>query len=192
VQLDPLAPYDAPRSLGDHKMELRTRVPSPDGDMTRVLVVHDTYGWILEQRLYDARGQMIATAIASKHRHYPEAGVSLPHHLEFQLPTAQLNLSVSVREFRINQLDGNPAQLWALPQMEGYPLVDITDPALAPQISPASSSGNGTFSTGSYPAGTTPPTARTTPNFTPTGTGAATGVYQSNDPMFRPKYRGMP
>lgn len=185
VQLDPLAPYDAPRSLGDHKMELRTRVPSPDGDMTRVLVVHDAYGWILEQRLYDVRGQLIATATASKHRHYPESGVSLPHHLEFNLPTAKLNLSVSVREFRINQLDGNPAQLWTLPKMDGYPLVDITDPSMAPQIAPASASGTGTNIN---------PASQSTPMPGPMG-GPMNGsrspeIYQPADSTFRPRYRG--
>jgi hypothetical protein len=132
LQLDPLAAYDAPRDLGDRKVEIRTRIPSPEGDLTRVIVVHDRHGWVLEQRLFDTAGRNIATALASDHRHYPEAGVSLPHRLEVRLPAAQLNFTINVRNFRVNQLDGNPAQLWTLPQMEGYPLVNIADPRNLP------------------------------------------------------------
>lgn len=180
LQLDPLAAYDAPRSLGNHKLEIRTRIPSPDGDMTRVMVVHDTYGWVLEQRIFDPRGQLIATAVASQHRHYPEVGVSLPHHLDLQLPAAQLNLSVSVRNFRINQLDGNPDQLWTLPQLEGYPLVDIADPRNLPPVAPASTS---------PPRGVGPAAA-------PIGTGVPAtqppaDAYRSSAANHRPKYRGV-
>jgi hypothetical protein len=132
LQLDPLAAYDAPRDLGDQKVEIRTRIPAPEGDLTRVIVVHDRHGWVLEQRLFDTSGRNIATALASEHRHYPEAGVSLPHRLEVRLPAAQLNFTINVRNFRVNQLDGNPSQLWTLPQMEGYPLVNIADPRNIP------------------------------------------------------------
>jgi hypothetical protein len=132
LQLDPLAAYDAPRDLGDNKVEIRTRIPSPEGDLTRVIVVHNRHGWVLEQRLFDTSGRNIATALAGDHRHYPEAGVSLPHRLEVRLPAAQLNFTINVRNFRVNQLDGNPAQLWTLPQMEGYPLVNIADPRNLP------------------------------------------------------------
>lgn len=182
LQLDPLAPYDEPRELGDHKLEIRTRLPSPDGDMTRVMVVHDQYGWVLEQRLYDPRGRLLASAVASQHRHYPESGVSLPHHLDFQLPTAQLKFTVNVSNFRINQLGGDPQQLWALPQLEGYPLVDITDPRYLPTIAPASAPGPGSIpGPGSMPG----------PTSMPGPAPAAPTAYQSNaaSPP-RPRYRG--
>ncbi|MFO0818255.1 MAG: hypothetical protein U1A77_09960 [Pirellulales bacterium] len=195
MQLDPLGAFDAPRDLGDHKLEIRTRVPSPDGDLTRVIVVHDKYGWVLEQRLFDSRNRLIATAVASQHRHYPEVGVSLPHRLEFKLPAAQLDFTVNVNTFRINQLDGS-AQLWTLPQMEGYPLVDITDPRFMPQVSPASApapQGMGAGgSTGTMPAGGPAGTG----NSAPIGSGVPTtaiptpGVYRTSEAPYKPRYRG--
>lgn len=132
VQLDPLAAYQGPRSIGAHRLELVAKVPTPAGEQTRIYVIHDQYGWVLEQRLLDANGRVLASSIGSQHRYYPDVGVSLPQHVELQLPPAELSLSVHVRDYRINAIDGNPEQLWTLPQLDGYPLVDITDPSNLP------------------------------------------------------------
>ena len=128
VQLDPLAKYEGPIPVGPGRFELRARVPAAGGEQTRVWIVDDKHGWVLEQRLFDARNQLLASAKAMEHRHYPAENVSLPHRVDIQIPPAQLAMSISVTNYQINSLFGDPAQLWVLPQFEGYPLVDLADP----------------------------------------------------------------
>ncbi len=132
VYLDPYGRHEGPISQGAGRAEIRSRLPSPDGELTKVTVIHDSYGWVLEQHVYDPRGQLLASARASNHRYYPVEGVSLPSRVEVQLPPAQLSFQIDVSGYAINQLYGDPAQLWALPQIEGHPLVDIADPRFQP------------------------------------------------------------
>ena len=109
-------------------------VPEPDqaGEYVRSLVIDDKYGWVVEQQVTDSAGQLIAAAKASNHRFYPTAGVSLPHHIDVRFPPAQLTFSIDVGQYSINQLAGDPLQLWSLPQLEGYTPVNLADAAVAP------------------------------------------------------------
>jgi hypothetical protein len=128
VYLDPAGKHEGPFSEGAGRTWIRSRIPSDQGELTKVTVVHDTYGWILEQHVYDWRGQLLASARASKHRYYPLEGVSLPDHVEIQLPPAQVSFQISVSNYLINQLYGDPVQLWSLPHADGSPLVNLADP----------------------------------------------------------------
>ena len=139
IYLDPQGKHEGPIDRGNHRLEVRSKLNTADGEMTRVLILNDVYGWVLEQHLYDSRGQLIASAKSSQHRHYPVEGVSLPHHVEISLPTAQLGFNLDVAQYRINSLTGSPEQLFTMPQFEGYPVVDVADPNFRPPGAPASS-----------------------------------------------------
>lgn len=143
VQLEPGGTHEHPISRGDGHVELRTRLSHPTGDMTRVLVIHERYGWILEQHLLDAAGRAVASARTSGHRYYEAAAVSLPHRIEIQMPDAQLSLTIDVNEFTINSLYGSPDQLWDMPPFEGYTPVNIAEPQFAAPASPLTSSRRG-------------------------------------------------
>lgn len=136
VQLDPLAPYQGPLTAGPGKLEIRTQVPSPEGELTRVYVIHEKFGWVLEQRVFDARGKLLASAIASQHQYYPDAGVSLPQRVELNVPAAEMALTFNVRSYRINALGASSDLLWSMPVMEGVPLVDIATPPGSPGSPP--------------------------------------------------------
>ena len=105
-------------------------MPTPRGDLNRVTVIHDSYGWVLEQHLYDGRGQKLAAAVASRHRYDPITGVSLPRHVEVQLPPAGVSFTIEVADYLINSLEGAPLHIWSMPQPSGYPLVDLCDPGV--------------------------------------------------------------
>jgi len=126
VQIDPSAGVEGPVPRGPDKLELRTRVPGIDGMMTKVLVVDSTYGWILEQYLYDAQGEPVAQVTCSEHRYYRDVDVSLPHHVEIHLPKTGATVRLDVGGYLINQLIGDPAQLWSMPRIDGAPMVDVT------------------------------------------------------------------
>jgi hypothetical protein len=128
--------------------------------------VHATYGWILEQHVYDTRGQLVASALNSNHRYYPELGVSLPHRIEIRLPPPNRSFHLDIDTYSINQLRVAPSQLFAMPSYPGYPMVDLTAPngRQAPAVSH------------------TPPPLTTNPPAYPAVGYPVTG--------FRPRYRG--
>jgi hypothetical protein len=132
VQLSPAATPEGPYAHGPGQLEIRTRTAALDGDVTRVIVMDDRYGWILEQHWYDSRGQLIGSVFTSNHRYDPVQGVSLPHRVEVRLPPPHQPLQIEVQGYSVNQLYGDPAQLWTMPVLDGYPLVDLAAPSPAP------------------------------------------------------------
>lgn len=139
MYFDPAGNHEGPFDRGNHRVEVRSKIAAPDGELTRVLIVNNVYGWILEQHLYDPRGQLIASAKSSNHRHYPAEGVSLPHKVEIQLPPAQLAFTLDVTQYRINALTSSPEQLFTMPKFEGSQLVDVADPNFQPSPTTAHS-----------------------------------------------------
>ncbi len=136
VEFDRSGRHDGPYQQVPGKVEIHTHLGQAPGDRTKVTVVHEQYGWVLEQRIYE-RGQLMASAIASKHRYYPEQGVTLPQHVEIQIAPDQptkLAFTVDLGNPRINSLVGNPQQLWSMPRPDGFPLIDLADPRQLPQL----------------------------------------------------------
>ena len=134
VSLDLAAQHSGPVPIGAGRLEVRSLIPSPGGDIQRILVVHDTFGWILEQHLLDAQGQTVASAISSGHHENPETGVILPRHVDVRLPTVGLAFSIDVPEFQVNQIGPQAQGLWTMPRPPGFPLVDLatTPPSAIP------------------------------------------------------------
>lgn len=148
VHLEPGAVHEGPVPQGSGRVALRSRINSAADGLTRVLVIDDRYGWILEQHLLNSDGQVLATARTSNHRFYPVAAVSLPHRIEIEMPAAQMNLRIDVSEFQVNQLYGDPTQLWSMPPFPGYTPVNIATPqALAPATPFSAPTGYPTYET---------------------------------------------
>ena len=127
VELDPSGVHEGPYRSGPGKIELHSRVHTASGEMTKITVVDDQYGRVLEQHVRDRQGQVIASARASKHRYYPEVGVTLPQHVDIKIgndPNLPLAFSVDVGSYQINQLVGTE-QLWSMPRPDGFPLIDL-------------------------------------------------------------------
>jgi hypothetical protein len=113
------------------------------------------------------------------------------------IPPADLALSLSVGGYQINQPVANPDVLWSLPQIAGYPLVDLTDPKMQPKSSaspaPPSSASPIASPTGYGPAAnessTTPDTTYSRP---PDSTSNSTPTYTPQPPPGAklPRYRG--
>lgn len=138
VQLDPAAAYDGPYATSPDRLELRTRVPTPGGEMLRVISIHRQYGWVLEQNLYDSSG-LVASAKASRHRYYETEGVSLPRLINVQVAPGrpgQMAFQVEVGDYLVNQLIGDPAQLWQPPEQSDRPLVNLADLQSQNSVSP--------------------------------------------------------
>jgi len=129
LELDPTQTHEGPLRAGKGKLEIRTRLPSADGEMVRVTVIDDRYGWVLEQHLRDSQGRYLVSIRCSRHRFYPAHGVSLPHQVVINLLPGhpdQMKLELDVASYQINRVSPAPAELWERPSFEGYPPVDIT------------------------------------------------------------------
>ena len=128
VHLDPAGSHAGPFPLRAGRVEVRSVVPSVGGEVNRISVIHDTYGWVLEQHLYDMQGRRLASAVASRHQYDPVTGTSLPRQVEIQLPPSGMAFTIDVGEYLVNSLSGDPLQLWSIPQPNGIPLVDLCGP----------------------------------------------------------------
>lgn len=137
TRFDPAGVHEGPWQRAPGQLEFRSRIPTPEGETGRITVVHETYGWILEQHAYDAQGRLAASALASNHRYYPEFGVSLPHRIEIRLPPAGQSFRLDVDAYSINQLRAEPAQLFSMPASSSYPRIDLAAP-LPARVPPAS------------------------------------------------------
>jgi hypothetical protein len=154
IRFDPADRHDQPVARDDGRIEVRSYLPTPRGDLTRVVLIDGKYGWVLEQHLYDANGQLLLSAQASKFRFYPMDGVSLPHHIEVQVTPgqpSQMAFEVDVNGYLINRLYGEPTELWSLPNIEGYPLVDIAAPGFQPPVGPPPDTNHPAFTSGYAP-----------------------------------------
>lgn len=137
VEFDPADRHEGPYQKQDGRLEIRSMHATPTGEQTRVTLVDSQGGWVVEQHVYDEQGQLLASAFASRHQRDPASGAVLPLLVEMKLPPAQLTLRLDVRSYVINQLYGDPAKLFALPQLDGHQYVDLADPRL--QLTPAAS-----------------------------------------------------
>ena len=124
VSIEPTSVIQGPATRPDGHMEIRSRAGSA-GQYVRTAVVHETYGWVVEQTIMNSAGQLLASARISEHRFYPNIGASLPHHIQIEFPPAQMSFAIDVRQFAVNQLSGDPTQLWSLPEIEGYRLMNL-------------------------------------------------------------------
>ena len=143
VQLEPGGMHEGPISRGDGRVEIRTHLVRATGPVTRVLVIDERYGWILEQHLLDSTGRAIASSRTSGHRYYATAAVALPHRIEIEMPDAQLSLTIEVNEYAVNSLYGSPTQLWDKPPFEGYTPVNVAVQQFTPPAGSVNSSRRG-------------------------------------------------
>lgn len=178
------AQLEGPIPAGGDRFEIRGRVNTPAGPVTKAIVLHNRFAWVLEQRVYDAQSQLIAASRTSNHQYYPTDQVALAQHIEVQVPSAQLQFSIDVDRYLVNNLQGDPASLFALPQQQlgNYPLVDIADPNFSPNGPPPSAAPV------SVPQAAAPPPQAELPPTPP-------GAYRMSrlpDTEYQPRYRGMP
>lgn len=126
TEIDPASVVNGPLPRGDGTVEIRSTMPSSSGVLQRVTVIDARRAWVIEQHVYDPTGQtLLASAVAETHQYYPAEQVSLPQKLAVRLPTAGMNLKIDLGTVQINQLAGDPNQLWAMPAFDGFQKFDL-------------------------------------------------------------------
>ncbi len=138
AEFDPALRHEGPIVHPGGRLEVRTVRPTPDGPITKQTMIDGTTAVVLSQSLFNARGALVAEAIASRHRRDPASGLILPRIVEIDSPPADFSMRLDLGNVRINPPEGISPELWAMPNPSGTPGVDLADPnlPLAP-ISPA-------------------------------------------------------
>jgi hypothetical protein len=133
--LDPAGEHSEPVPVGQGRLRVETRLHRPEGDLRRIIVVDEARGWVLEEHLYDAAGRHLASALLSGHRHDPLANVVLPRQVKIVWPSTRQEMTIELNNVVVNQLPGDPQQLWSMPSYAGAPPLNLADPNL--QLAPA-------------------------------------------------------
>jgi hypothetical protein len=136
AEFDPALPHQL-TYLPNDRLRIDTVRNTPEGAVTKITILDGSQGWILEQHLYDARRQRIASSIAGGHRRDPLSGLVMPTVVSVDCPAAKLNMRIDLGNIEINRLSGDPAQLWTMPNYPNAPLVDMADPSFQPPMSPS-------------------------------------------------------
>ncbi len=132
VTFDSTWQHQGPFPVGSGRIEIRSTQPhtmSPD-PVTRITVIDDTRGVVLEQHLYNQQGQRLATAKLSKHQHDMASSTTLPRHIEINWPATKFELAIDLTDLQINTLSAGSQQFFTRPQYPGFQDVDLADPNL--------------------------------------------------------------
>jgi hypothetical protein len=134
VNFDTAQPIDGPFPVGNGRLEFRTRTSAAGPGTSRIVIVDDSRGVVLEDHVYDSHGVRLASAILSKHTRDAASSVTLPRHVEIQFPPTKMELAIDMPDLQVNQLSAPPHELFTKPVYPGYNEVNLAQPggALTP------------------------------------------------------------
>ncbi len=121
--------HEGPFLRPDGRWALHTFQQTANGPMVRVSVIDPKYGWISQQAVYDSQQRRVAYVDSVKYRYYEDIGASLPERIEIHVyPQGgeEMQLIVDADPYAINAIYGDPAKLWAMPNPQDIPKIDLT------------------------------------------------------------------
>jgi hypothetical protein len=130
VQFDPRLPYQGPIALPGDRLEIRAIVETPQGAQTHVTVIDAIHAVVLQQSIYDARGQLVVTAQEGSYRVDPLSGLVMPTVVTIHSPAAQLTMQINLGNVEINRPNSTTPAYWTPPTYPNTPTVDLCDPRL--------------------------------------------------------------
>jgi hypothetical protein len=128
VTLNPADNIEGPFPVGNGRVEIRSRSNTPGKTNSRITIIDDSRGVVLEQHVYDVQGARLATAVLSKYVLDPASGAKLPRHVEIRWPPANFEISVDMADLHVNQLTADPRELFAKPTYSGFTEIDLAQP----------------------------------------------------------------
>ena len=122
--------HEGPVPLADGRLEIRSRIPAADGELLKSTILDGTTGLVVEQHLFTAAGERLASARTTRHRVDPQSGAALPRLVEVSWPGSGIEFQLELTSISTNVPTADPGQLWQLPAYEGYQPVDLADPSV--------------------------------------------------------------
>ena len=132
-EINPALPQQGPYRHSEGRFSIHTIRETPEGPQTKVTVVEARRGVVLEQSIYDAERRLVASAVTRSHRVDPLSGLTVPRVVDINCPRAELNLRIDLGNVEVNRPLSGTAEVFAMPQYQGYPLVNLCDPRLYQQ-----------------------------------------------------------
>jgi hypothetical protein len=121
-----------PFPRADGRYELRQDQLDSAGGTTKIMVVDAKTGLVQQQSIYNAQHELVGYANAIQHQYLEAFKSSLPRRIEIvaigpdRRPTS---LTVDLAGYEINQLYGDPARQWAMPQPADAQWIDLAQSA---------------------------------------------------------------
>ncbi|MEO1990310.1 MAG: hypothetical protein ABGW78_00130 [Pirellulales bacterium] len=134
VSFNPADSHEGPLRLSDGRLEVRSRMLSPEGELLKSTLIDPTTGLVLEQHLFTPEGERLASVRTTQHRVDQTSGAALPRKVEVSWPASGVNFELSLKAVTTNMPARDPGQLWQMPAYEGYEPIDLADPSVV--ISP--------------------------------------------------------
>jgi hypothetical protein len=122
--------HEGPFPLPDGRIEIRSRISAPDGELFKSTILDATTGLVAEQHLFTPTGERLASVRTSRHRVDPPSGAALPHLVEISWPASQIDFKLELAGVTTNSPAPDPGQLWQMPAYPGYEPVDLADPSI--------------------------------------------------------------
>jgi hypothetical protein len=122
--------HEGPYVLPDGRLEIRSRMVAPEGDMLKSTILDATTGLVMEQHLFTVAGERLASVRTSRHRVDPQSGAALPRLVEVSWPASGVEFQLELNTITTNTPASDPGQLWQMPSYEGYTPVNLADPAV--------------------------------------------------------------
>jgi hypothetical protein len=136
-----------PHPLSGNRWAVQTIRQTPDGPARRTTIVDGRLGLVLEQHIYDAKNQRIATALSGKFHQDPTTRLFMPRSVKIQCPprpgVQEFSLQLDMADLQINRELPSGAALWQMPAIDGSPPINLCRTGGAPPTAPA-----GTIPTG--------------------------------------------
>ena len=113
LELDPSLPHQGPYPDKGNRIQIRTIRETPEGPNMKVTIIDAVSAWVMEQRIYDAQGRLRARSVVEDYRRDPRTKLYVPTAVRVECPAAQFSMRVDLGAVQVNQLQGNPAELWS-------------------------------------------------------------------------------
>ncbi len=125
VTFSPQDQHQGPNAVGQGRLEIRSVRQTPLGPVTKLTVVEDRTGHVVEQHLYDRQGQTVLSVLTSQHELDSGSGAWLPRRIELKFAGLDSTLKLRLENVEVNAMVAGDERLWAMPQLEGYPATDL-------------------------------------------------------------------
>ena len=130
----------SPLSVKDTKLEIEPtarharlvqQIRSAHGQPLRKVILVDLQrGVILEHSVYDYNGKPLTVARLDDHQLDKASGVVMPRRVKLDWPQSDMSLVMNLGQIEVNP-KGIPSQIWDMPKMHGYQVVDLGTTILA-------------------------------------------------------------
>ncbi|MGD9645381.1 MAG: hypothetical protein AB7U73_06690 [Pirellulales bacterium] len=131
-----------PQRVGRGRLRIESTLSRPEGVRRRVVEVDEGTSIVVATHLYDEAGRLLASALLSDHQRDEASGAVLPRQIEIRWPASRLEFTLALDDVEVNQIQGDPTQLFAKPAYQGSPEVNLADPHLVLPAATTSMTGN--------------------------------------------------